>query len=296
MLPQNHCLLFPTISLNFGQHYILFITALSMLLAIPGNFLITYTIFKSTTLWNQPSFRCIASVSIADFFVALVGQPLFLTMMTTPYNPYLHCVTYAIVWTICSASGFGVIFITIERYLFIEHPLKYEVIFNEKRALYLILCQWLLSIAFGTIPLIYRNDKIWSSFYLLTLVFANILMIAAYYKIRKSVIKHQKMIKQAVTSTPEETTKKPITKPPRKNYFLFAIVIVFCGNLYPLFLICLLRAIYQNKSLILDICFYWSSIFAFLNSSFNIFIYGLGNKLLRKEVTSILRRSRTVKP
>lgn len=208
MLSENHCLLYPTISVNFGQYYILFITALSVLIAIPGNFLITYTIFKSTTLWNQPSFRCIASVSIADFFVALVGQPLFLTMMTTPYNPYLHCVTYAVVWTICSASGFGVIFITIERYLFIEHPLKYEVIFNEKRTLYLILCQWLLSIAFGTIPLIYRNDKIWSSFYLLTLVSANILMVVAYYKIRKSVIKHQKIIKQAVTSTPEETAKK----------------------------------------------------------------------------------------
>ena len=59
--------LWPIVEGNFGQYHLVVIHVVSMLIAITGNFIITYTILKSTTLWAQHSFQFLASVSTADF-------------------------------------------------------------------------------------------------------------------------------------------------------------------------------------------------------------------------------------
>ena len=42
----------PKLDVKFGQIYLVFVHGISMLIAIPGKFLITYTILKSRELWG----------------------------------------------------------------------------------------------------------------------------------------------------------------------------------------------------------------------------------------------------
>ena len=276
MLRGNFCSFWPHVTFNYGRYYLIFFHIFSMLLAVPGNFVVFFVILRSKKLWSQMSFRCIVSISIADFFVGLVGQPLIMTVIWNPTIPYMDCITYGILWTLCSASGFGVLCATVERYLFIQYPLRYNLMFTERRTVYIILIQWLLSILFGNGQLIYRNEIFWNSLFLCTLAIMNVIMFFLYAKVYNSANKH---------------IRKISTKIPRSNKFLFAIIVVFCGSWYPVLVVLFLRPLYGNKNIVLDACLYWALLLGCFNSSFNIFIYGLGNKLLRKEVTLFINRS-----
>ena len=68
----------PIIEDNFGQVYLVTFHVISMLIAIPGNILIPYTVIKSTRLGEAACFQCIVSVSLADLFVSSIGQPLII--------------------------------------------------------------------------------------------------------------------------------------------------------------------------------------------------------------------------
>ena len=65
---------------------------------------------------------------------------------------------------------------------------------------------------------------------------------------------------------------------------------VFCGFWYPALIIFVTREFYETDNVILDASVYWSTTIGCLNSSFNIFIYGLGNRSMRQEIMRILKR------
>ena len=292
MLGDNFCSFWPHVNFNYGQHYLIFFHVFSMLLAILGNFVVFFVILRSKKLWSQMSFRCIVSISMADFFVGLVGQPLILTVIWNPAIPYMDCITYGTLWTLCSASGFGVLCTTVERYLFIQYPLRYNVIFTERRTVYIILIQWLLSILFGNGQLIYRNDIFGSSLFLSTLAIMNLIMLFLYAKVYNSANKHKRKISNVISLSKSENTIKTV----KSSKFLFAIIVVFCGSWYPVLVVLFLRPLYGNKNIVLDVCLYWALSLGCFNSSFNIFIYGLGNKLLRKEVTLFINHATFKRP
>ena len=269
----------PKIDVEFGQIYLVFINGISMLIAIPGNFLITYTILKSRKLWAQPSFRCLISVSIADFFVGVFGQPFLITMIlkSSVSGRLLDSLSYTVTWSLCATSGFGVVLVTIEQYLSIKYPLKHSLILSSKKTKSLILLQWILGIFFGSISLIYRNDKLWFTIVMFTLVLSNMVMIVVYFKVRRIILKAQLVkISPGVSSV--------------KNRFLFVIVMVFCGFWYPALIVFITRGFYETENVILDASVYWSTTIGCLNSSFNIFIYGLGKRSMKKQILRILKR------
>ena len=269
----------PKLDVEFGQIYLVFIHGFSMLIAIPGNFLITYTISKSRKLWGQPSFRCLISVSIADFFVGALGQPFLITMILKSgvAGSLLDCLSHTVTWSLCAASGFGVLIVTIERYLYFQYPLKYNLILTSEKTKFLILLQWILGIFFGSISLIYRNDKLWFTIVMFTLVLSNMVMIVVYFKVRRIMLKAQLLkISPGVPSV--------------KNGFLFVIVMVFCGFWYPALIVFVTREFYITRNAILDASVYWSTTVGCLNSSFNVFIYGLGNRSMRQEIMRVLKR------
>ena len=277
--------LWPTISVKYGQFYLILINVISMLIAIPGNFIITYTILKSSTLWVQLSFRCLLSVSVADFFVGVLGQPLLIARVAKPNNTLLDKFSFTTIWTLCSSSGFGVLMVTIERFLYFQYPLTYHSLLTGRRTLVIILLQWMLGIFFGSISLVYRNDKLWYTVTLCTLFSSNIIMITVYYKVRRTIISAKQADKKTGQNIGDNNTKLQ-----KNNIFLFVIVMVFCGFWYPTVVSNLIRAYYRKPSKFLDATVYWTTTLGCLNSSFNIFIYGLANKLTKQEIVRILRR------
>ena len=189
----------------------------------------------------------------------------------------LDSLSHTITWSLCAASGFGVVLVTIERYLSIKYPLKYNLILTSERTKSLILLQWILGIFFGGISLIYRNDKLWFIVVMCTLVLSNVTMIVVYIKVRRIILKAQ-------------LVKNSPGVPKVKNGFLFVIAMVFCGFWYPALIVFITREFYETDNVILDASVYWSTTIGCLNSSFNIFIYGLGKRSMKKEIMRILKR------
>ena len=277
--------LWPTIFVDYDQFYLILINVISMLIAIPGNFIITYTILKSSTLWEQLSFRCLLSVSVADFFIGALGQPLLMARIAKPNNDLLDKLSFTIIWMLCSSSGFGVLMVTMERFLYFQYPFTYNSLLTGRRTVVIILLQWMLGIFFGSISLIYRNDKLWYTVTLCTLFSSNITMITVYYKVRRTIISAKKADKKTRQNIGENNNKSQ-----KNNIFLFVIVTVFCGFWYPAVVSNLIRSYHKKPSEFLDVTVYWTTTLGCLNSSFNIFIYGLANKLTKREIVRILRR------
>ena len=284
--------MWPIIEGDFGQYYLVAIHVLSMLIAIPGNFIITYTIWKSTTLWAQHSFQFLASVSLADFFVGILSQPLIIARILRSTDIVLDYSTYIATWSLCAASGFGVLLLTIERFLYFQYPLKYNLIMTEKRTAFVILLQWVSGVFFGIVPVVYRRDRLWYTLTLSVLGCSNVVMVIVYYKVRKIITKAQKITK--AKDSQHTGDMKPQKQ--KNNFFLFAIVMVFCGFWYPALIVLFIRAFYGSTHKILNTAVFWSTTLGYLNSSFNIFIYGLGNKIMKQEVLRILKRDFPIFP
>ena len=216
------------------------------------------------------------------FFVGVLGQPFLVIMIlkSSVAGSLLDSLSHTVTWSLCAASGFGVLFVTIERYLYFQYPLKYNLILTSERTKFLILLQWTLRILFGGISLIYRNDQLWFIVITFTLVLSNVVMIVVYLKIRRIILKAQ-----LVKTSPGV--------PKVKNNFLLVIVIivmVFSGFWYPALIAFITREFYETDSVILDVLVYWSTTIGCLNSSFNIFIYRLGKRSMKKDIMRILKR------
>ena len=288
MLLNSNNSMWPIIGGNFGQYYLVVIHVVSMLIAIPGNFIITYTILKSTTLWAQHSFRFLASVSTADFFVGILSQPLLIARILRSNDILLDFSTYIVTWSLCSASGFGVMVLTIERFLYFQYPLKYDLILTNKKTTSIILLQWVSGTFFGIAPVIYRRDQLWYTLTLSVLGCLTFVMIFVYYKVQKIITRVQK-----ITKCKYNQNSGDIKPRKEKNNFFFFIVMVFCGFWYPVTIVLFIRAFHGSNNNVLNAAVFWSTTLGCLNSSFNIFIYGLGNRLTRQEVLRILKRDFT---
>ena len=65
----------------------------------------------------------------------------------------------------------------------------------------------------------------------------------------------------------------------------------FSGFWYPPVIVLLIRAFYGSNNKVLNAALFWSTTLGCLNLSFNIFIYGLGNNVMKKEVLRIIKRN-----
>ena len=280
--------LWPISDDEFGQYYVVVIHVVSMLIAIPGNFLIPYTILKSTTLWAKHSFRFLVSVSTADFFVGILSQPLLIARLLRS-NILLDFTTYIVTWSLCAASGFRVLVLTIERFLYFQYPLKYNLVLTRKRTALIILMQWVSGTFFGIVPVVYSRDRFWCTLTLSVLGCSNFAMIFVYQRVRKIIRSRQKTFKGKCNQY--NSYIKPQNQ--KNNFFLFAIVMVFCGFSYPATIVMLIPAFQGSNNKVLNATVFWLTTLGCLNSSFNIFIYGLGNNVMKKEVLRIIKRSST---
>ena len=280
----------PTIKDNFGQVYLVTFHIISMLIAIPGNILIPYTVIKSTRLGDGACFQCIASVSLADLFVSSIGQPLIVNRIlntNADANWIMDSFAFAVIWGLCCVSGFGVLCLTFERYLYFQYPLQYARLLTKKRTKCLIALQWLLGIGFGVLPLIYINAKLWNGLSLLTLIVINVFMGAVYYQIQASIKK------QKAKTNPNRICQTQSTRYKKANKttaLFFIIIILFCGFWYPYVTFSFVRCYYKDK--LLDILLYWGVTVGCFNSSVNIFIYGTTNIVLRQEIKRTLKSFR----
>ena len=125
------------------------------LLTVLVNYCFITGILTSPTL-HTPTNIFIVSLSVSDFLVGLIVQPLACVMMLMHISGNSHCVLEYLVFIslsiFCGASGLCVPVISLDRYIRMKKLQYYMKYVNKKRACLAIGCIWANALAFAFAP------------------------------------------------------------------------------------------------------------------------------------------------
>jgi len=256
------------------------------------NIVTIYAIRRTSSL-PQTLKTLLLSLAVSDVGVGLLGQPVYISLLVIwlqQNDP--GCNTYRgfdIVMRLGAlASFFGVMAVSVDRFLAIHLHLRYQELVTHKRVVAVVILIWVLS-------LLLSLTILWVPFYvssglLITLGVVGLLVTAVVYiRIYFAVQRHKNQIH--VLQVQQAAGNDEIANLANVVKSAFGIFYVFL-----LFLICYLpyvivMVVYQISGLSIPIkkVFLFSWTLAFLNSSLNPVIYCWKMRHIRHAVIDILQ-------
>ena len=278
----------PRINIEFGMEPLVVMHVLTMLISIPGNLLTIIIITNNKNLLDEPAYMLICSVSVADFFVSIFAQPMnvaYLLMDSSDYNKAFDLVFYFSIWGFCGASSFGVVFVTIDRYLYITHPMKYSTLLSRKRTYMMICTQWTCGLAYGAIPMINIHAYAFptSIASLVTIILMTGCMAVVYYRVYRNIKQLKKQQKD--TTGKRKQTNATVT--------IALIVLCFFICWFPYIILNFINtSMSYSKGSAVRAAYYWCVGLGCWNSAMNVLIYSFKNNTLKHEAKKFLHLNR----
>ncbi|XP_057301998.1 uncharacterized protein LOC130636334 [Hydractinia symbiolongicarpus] len=164
---------------------------------------------------------------------------------------------------------------------------------TRRRMLALIFTHWFLGILYGALPVVDECDKILKIVNFVTLIFINAFMGFVYARVQRSISKQSRQISERYAknkdSQERKSSFKKLSKTKQVTVTMVLIVFTFCGCWYPYTTIGLVLSLSNVSATPTGVSiFYWGLTLGFMNSSFNIFIYGMKNKELKTHVVRLV--------
>ena len=256
---------------------IIVVNTLTLPLTAALNALVMIAVKKKPLLREHKSKIALALLASTDFVVGVIVQPVNVAMMITVLNDdisgetcALQVFTRALSRVVVSASFFHMVLISGERYLAMKHSFAHFTLLTETRLLVASVLAWLLSIILHINFAV--NESVFmpinNTFYGLCLTFIIFCHVTVYREIRR----HEKQIaSQRMTVEAREQFQKD--KKAFKVTFIIIIVLILCYLPIPILSAVLDRFRSKISLEVLYICFFLTTLMAFLNSFFNPIIY-----------------------
>ena len=128
------------------------LSGLAGLIIIIGNGVVL--IVLSNKALRSTTNHLIASLSLADFLVGLVGIPFVITnTLGYPHNFYGCLFMSCCIIILTQISIFGLLVIAIERCISVKFPLFHRVHFSGRRVRLMIITAWLAGMIVGCVPM-----------------------------------------------------------------------------------------------------------------------------------------------
>ncbi|CAF4428007.1 unnamed protein product [Rotaria sp. Silwood2] len=136
--------------------------AMLILTTVIGNTLVLAALFLDRRL-HTPSFFLIANMAIADLLLGVSVLP-FSSVLELLNNRWIFGQNFCSAWLAldvlcCTASIIGLAGVSIDRYIGVTRPLKYNRIMTIRRTVYLIIIIWAASILTSVVPLFGLTDR-----------------------------------------------------------------------------------------------------------------------------------------
>jgi len=281
-------LFWPVIEHSYGREVLILIHVITMFISIPGNSLTIFIITNNRVLREEPAYLLICSVSCADFIVSMVAQPLniYTLASSTRISSAFELVFYFSIWGFCGASAFGVVFITIDRFICIIYPMHYARLLDRRRTFAIIAIQWVCGMAYGCLPLIDIKDSAFptATASLVTLLTMTLGMALIYVEVYRNI---KRLNKAEVTQSHNKKRQHNAT------FTIALIVLAFFVCWFPYIITNFIISTNQrdNNTPVYGF-YYWVLGLGCWNSALNVIIYGFKNSTLKKEARKLLRLKR----
>ena len=262
-----------------------------MIVSIIANSSVIAAVWKTPSL-RYPSILFLCNLALSDVIVGLVVEPLFITVELLKLHGYPkgdNCrlqTAFITIGRLVGEVSFATVTLTsVDRFLAIHYPLRYDTIVTNSRAYFIVISCWVVCAFCSSL-----NHWSWKAYRCVVVVFMAVFLgisTVIQIKIYRIVRRHRREIQaqeQAVHITHHfnlvQFTKSCV------NTFLVYCVVLLCY--LPFFIVCILSSI--DDKVIWPLVWKLVHTAMFLNSALNPFLYcwrlpairGPGMLLVRK--------------
>jgi len=175
---------------------------LSGLAAVIGNAVVLWLFYKNEPL-RTISNRFLASLCVADFLVGLVIDPVWIAIRfaTQPQRTHILKQVINLLWIHSTAATvFNLCCVSVDRFIVIRFPFRYQDIMTKQRCYAVIIIVWLISVFLPLSRILVDNrtniESLWFSLTFITFVLPITVVTLCYFAIFKAARKQASRIKR----------------------------------------------------------------------------------------------------
>ena len=293
IMPKSSCEVFAQYFSSFSEtedFYLAFIAncvfnSFLSYTAIMLNIVTIHAIRKTSSL-SKSLKTLLLSLAVSDVGVGLLGQPFYISLLVKwIQQSNTVCSTYKafniIVTLFSTASFFGVVAISVDRFLTIHLHLRYQELVTHNRVVLVVISIWLLS-AFSSLMALWVPSDNRSLVLSIVTGICLVVTTVVYIKIYLAVRLHKNQIQALQEQNPNFAS---LIKSAVSTFWVYLVFLV-C---YLPMLICLAVLAIYGPNITLNRTFLFSYTLLFLNSSLNPVIYYWKMRHIRHAIITILR-------
>ena len=269
--------------------------ALFSIIAIFGNGLLLYVLARKPQL-QCPSNVLIASLSMTDFIVGLVVQPLCVLSRAFELRKSHLCevkLVYSYFGILCSgASYLNITLISIDRWYAVCYPFQYVAKATINKYITVVMIVWLSWAAITVFPFTgVISPRVYSVVLGLTCLLGITIISVCYYSIHKVAKAHKRSISVQVARGDSSCDARVDRQKEQQKSNTSAILIVVLLLCYLPNVTCVVLEIFIPNSLLLSyVVMRWTSLLMFINSSLNPILYSIKTKDIRLAISRLVRQ------
>ena len=255
--------------------------------------IVTIHAMRKTSSLPKTLKTLLLSLAVSDVGVGLLGQPLYTLLLANGLqqkNP--NCNTYVAFDIMISlfsiASFFGVVAVSVDRFLALHLHLRYQELVTHKRVVAVVISIWMLSVFLALMVLWVSLDIVSLIIFIIGVV-SLLLTALVYIKIYFVVQRHKNQIQvlqvQQVAQNGEMASFASLVK---SAVGIFYVYLLFLACYLPHF-VCLVAIELYGPSISLKRLYLLSYLIVYINSSLNPVIYCWKMRHIRHAIMDILR-------
>ena len=267
--------------------------SLTGLAAVIGNAVVLWLFYKHESL-RTTSNRFLASLCVADFLAGLVVEPMYITIkvFAQPRKATILLKVNHMVWIhTTAATVFNLCCVSVDRFIAIRFPFRYQDIITKQRCYAVILMVWLISLFLPFSRILIDNpttvEDMWFSLSFIFFVLPITVVTLCYFWIFKAVRKQVKRItvEGHQTDSAENNTAPRATQNHKAIKTIGLVLGVFIVSWMPSLVITVVSYVTAGECLgnrLEYVVWPWIAAMGFTSSAINPWIYVFRNGEFRE--------------